>query len=183
MQKIALLLFFLSFFGISSFGQTFTLMSDDMGGQSTKAQEFNGFGCSGDNISPQLMWENPPEGTKSFAVTVYDPDAPTGSGFWHWVVFNIPADINELPSGSGSTKKMLLPKGAIESVTSYGMPGYGGPCPPPGHGFHTYIYTVYALKTDDLGLDANANPAIVGFNLWMNTIEKASIVSYYKREE
>lgn len=161
--------------------QTFTLKSADIGGQFTKKQEFNAFGCSGENISPQLSWENIPAGTKSFAVTVYDPDAPTGSGFWHWVVFDIPADVKELKSGAGDILKGLAPKGAIQSVTNYGAKGFGGACPPVGHGQHQYIFTVHALKTDKLGLDENTNPAIVGYYLWQNTIAKASIIAYYNR--
>ena len=162
---------------------TFTLTSKDLGGQTTKTQEFNGFGCSGNNQSPQLAWKNAPEGTKSFAITMYDPDAPTGSGFWHWVVFDIPANVNELLTNAGNVKLNLAPKGAIQSKTDYGINGFGGPCPPVGHGFHQYIITVYALKTDKLGLDENTNPAVVGFYLWNNTLAKASIVAYYKRDK
>jgi len=160
---------------------TFTLVSKDLGGESTKVHEFNGFGCSGDNQSPHLSWKNAPEGTKSFAVTMYDPDAPTGSGFWHWVVFDIPSNVNELVTNAGNTALNLAPKQAIQSITDYGIKGFGGPCPPEGHGFHQYIITVYALKTDTLGLDDNINPAVVGFNLWNQTLAKASIVAYYKR--
>ncbi|MEP6930008.1 MAG: YbhB/YbcL family Raf kinase inhibitor-like protein [Flavobacterium sp.] len=161
--------------------KTFTLSSKDLGGEATKTQEFNGFGCSGENQSPQLLWKNAPEGTKSFAITMYDPDAPTGSGFWHWIAFNIPANVNEIVTNAGNAKLNLFPKGAIQSITDYGIKGFGGPCPPEGHGFHEYIITVYALKTDKLELTENTNPAIVGFNLWNNTIAKASIVAYYKR--
>lgn len=164
------------------FGQkTFMLSGKNLGGQGTKIQEFNGFGCLGENKSPQLFWQNAPEGTKSFAITMYDPDAPTGSGFWHWVVFDIPSNVNELVENAGNSKLNLMPKGAIQSLTDYGIKEFGGPCPPEGHGFHQYIITVYALKKDKLGLTENINPAVVGFNLWANTIEKASIVLYYKR--
>ncbi len=161
---------------------TFTLMSKDLGGQTTKTQEFNGFGCSGENTSPQLSWINAPEGTKSFAITMYDPDAPTGSGWWHWLVFDIPANINELVSNAGNIKLNLAPKGSIQSVTDYGSKGFGGPCPPKGHGWHKYEITVYALKTDKLGLDENTNAAVVGYYLSNNTLAKATIVSYYKRD-
>ncbi len=160
---------------------TFTLSSKDLGGQATKTQEFSGFGCTGKNESPQLSWANAPEGTQSFAVTMYDPDAPTGSGWWHWLVFDIPANVNELVTNAGNIELNLAPKGAIQSVTNYGAAGYGGPCPPEGHGLHQYIITVYALKTDKLGLDAQTNPAIVGYYLNNNTLAKASIVSYYQR--
>lgn len=166
------------------FGQsTFTLLSKNLGGQATKAQEFNGFGCTGNNESPQLSWKNAPEGTKSFAVTMYDPDAPTGSGWWHWIVFDIPTDVNELVKNAGNVSMHLAPKGSIQSVTDYGVEGYGGPCPPAGHGLHEYIITVYALKTDTLGLTKDTNPAVVGYYLWNNTIAKASIVAYYKKEK
>ncbi|WP_350287232.1 YbhB/YbcL family Raf kinase inhibitor-like protein [uncultured Croceitalea sp.] len=167
---------------VTVFGQnTFTLSSTDLGGQATKMQEFNGFGCSGENQSPQLSWKNAPEGTKSFAITMYDPDAPTGSGFWHWVVFDIPVDVNELATNAGNVELNMAPKGAIQSITDYGIKGFGGPCPPQGHGFHQYIITVYALKTDTLGLNDTINPAVVGFNLWNQTLAKSSIVAYYKR--
>ncbi len=162
---------------------TFTLSSANLGGEATIDQEFNGFGCTGKNESPQLSWENAPEGTKSFAITMYDPDAPTGSGWWHWLVFDIPSDTKELKAGAGNVSLNLTPEGAIQSITDYGAQGYGGPCPPPGHGLHQYIITVYALKTDKLGLDENANAAVVGYYLWNNTIAKASIVAYYQRKE
>ncbi|HKK80320.1 MAG TPA: YbhB/YbcL family Raf kinase inhibitor-like protein [Phaeodactylibacter sp.] len=157
-------------------------MSEDVGGQATEKQEFNAFGCNGENVSPQLSWENAPEGTKSFAITMYDPDAPTGSGFWHWVIVDIPADATTIPAGAGSTKKNMLPKGALQTVTSYGAPGYGGPCPPKGHGIHEYMITIHALDTEQLGVKAKTNPAVVGFNLWQHTLAKASIVMYYSRD-
>ncbi|MBS1582678.1 MAG: YbhB/YbcL family Raf kinase inhibitor-like protein [Bacteroidetes bacterium] len=162
-------------------GQTFTLKSADVGGQATEKQVFNSFGCTGQNLSPQLSWENAPAGTKSFAITMYDPDAPTGSGFWHWVVFDLPATTTTLPTGAGDPNKGLLPAGAVQSMTDFGAPGYGGPCPPPGHGLHQYIVTVYALKTDKLGLDAKTGPPLVGFNLHGQTLAKASLVFYYGR--
>ncbi len=161
---------------------TFTLSSKDLGGNATVTEEFDGFGCTGKNQSPALEWSNVPEGTKSFAITMYDPDAPTGSGWWHWVVFDIPANIDHIVTDAGRVEKNLMPKEAIQSITNYGITGYGGPCPPEGHGIHQYTITVHALKVDKLGLDANTNPAIVGYYIWNNTIEKASIVTYYKRE-
>jgi Raf kinase inhibitor-like YbhB/YbcL family protein len=169
------------FLATQGFGQTFTLRSSDVGGQATMKQVFNGFGCSGENISPQLGWDHAPEGTKSFALTMYDPDAPTGSGWWHWLVFNIPATATQLPSNAGNVSAGLAPAGAIQSMTDFGRPGYGGPCPPPGDGPHMYLITVYALKVDKLDLDQKASPAMVGFNINANTIEKASIVMYYGR--
>lgn len=162
-----------------TFAQTFTLKSSDVGGQATQKQFANVFGCNGENISPQLSWENAPAGTQSFAVTLFDKDAPTGSGFWHWVIFNIPADVKELKSGAGDISKGLAPKGSIQIKTDAGTPGYVGPCPPPGAP-HEYLITVYALKSK-LELDANVTPAYVGFNLSFAVIEKASIVMYGKR--
>lgn len=184
MKKSNLILVLLITFSSSIFAQnTFTLISDDIGGSTTITQEFNGFGCTGKNESPHLSWKNAPEGTKSFAITMYDPDAPTGSGWWHWLVFDIPATVKELVTNAGNPKLNLAPKDAIQSITNYGVNGYGGPCPPEGHGLHQYIITVHALKTDKLGLEANTNPAVVGYYLWNNTIAKASIIAYYKREK
>lgn len=184
MQKLIFISTVLIFFTINSFGQsTFTLSSKNLGGNSTKIEEFNGFGCTGQNQSPQLSWKNVPAGTKSFAITMYDPDAPTGSGWWHWVVFDIPADVQSIVEGAGSIEKALMEKEVIQSITNYGVPGYGGPCPPENHGIHQYVVTVHALKVDKLGLDENTNPAIVGYYIWINTIAKASIVTYYERKK
>ncbi len=182
MKKASLILGLIAL-STSILAQTFTLSSTDLGGQANKTQEFSGFGCTGENKSPQLSWTNAPEGTKSFAITMYDPDAPTGSGWWHWLVFDIPAEITELAPNAGNIELNLTPKGAIQSITDYGTRGYGGPCPPVGHGIHQYVITVYALKTDKLGLDENTNPPTVGYYLWKNTLAKASIVTYYQREK
>jgi len=156
--------------------QTFTLKSNEIGGQATNRQFFNGFGCHGENTSPELSWENAPAGTQSFAVTIYDKDAPTGSGFWHWLIFNIPANVMELKSNAGDVNKTIAPQGAVQSISDFGKAGYGGPCPPAGP-IHEYLITVYALKST-LSLDRNTGPALVGFNLNANTIAKASIVMY-----
>lgn len=182
MQKSNFIFIGLQMLALTAFSQnTFTLKSNDLGGEASISQEFNGFGCTGDNQSPQLSWSNAPEGTKSFAVTMYDPDAPTGSGWWHWVVFDIPADVTELVANTGNIDLKLSPKGAIQSINDYGMKGYGGPCPPKGHGLHQYMITVYALKTETLGLTAETNAAVVGYYLWNNTLAKASIVAYYQK--
>jgi Raf kinase inhibitor-like YbhB/YbcL family protein len=162
-----------------SSAQTFTLKSNDIGGQATQKQMLNAYGCTGENASPQLFWENAPEGTQSFAVTMYDKDAPTGSGFWHWVVFNIPANITELKSGAGDITKSLMPQGAIQSNSDGGRPGYGGPCPQPGPA-HLSLITAYALKSK-LTLDKNATPAMVGLMINNNLIAKASLVMYAQR--
>ena len=168
---------------MGSFAQsgTFTLHAPKLGGQATLQEVFNGMDCTGKNLSPALSWTDAPEGTKSFAITLYDPDAPTGSGWWHWVVFDIPATTKELPMGVGSPKQGSLPAGAVQSMTDFGAPGYGGPCPPVGHGPHTYILTVHALDVERLGLDQTATAPMVGFNLGMHTLGKATLVFYYER--
>lgn len=161
--------------------ENFTLTSKDLGGQLSDQQVFSGFGCTGKNISPQLLWKNAPVGTKSFAITVYDPDAPTGSGWWHWVVFNIPATVAQLAADAGNPAKELAPKGSVQSVTDYGKPGFGGACPPEGDKPHRYVFTVYALKIEKLELDSTSPPAMVGYYLNQNALAKASLVSYYGR--
>jgi hypothetical protein len=160
---------------------SFTLESNDLEGQLSMKEVFNGFGCTGKNISPALSWKDAPKGTKSFALTVYDPDAPTGSGWWHWVVFNLPATVTSLPADAGNAAKALMPKGAVQSLTSYGKGGFGGACPPAGDRAHRYVFTVYALDVEALDLDASAMPALVGYMLNAHAIEKASLISYYGR--
>lgn len=179
MKKIALTLFTSALLGTAALAQTFTLKSADVGGQATQKQFANTFGCHGENMSPQLSWEHAPEGTQSFAVTIFDKDAPTGSGFWHWVIFNIPAGTTELKTNAGDIAKMIAPKEAVQSMTDFGKPGYGGPCPPPGAP-HEYLITVYALK-NKLDLNKDAMPAIVGFYLNSSMLAKASIVMYAKQ--
>ena len=161
--------------------EVFTLKSDQIGGQLTINEVYSGFGCTGKNISPQLQWMNAPKNTKSFALTVYDPDAPTGSGWWHWVVFNIPADTMGLATDAGNPQKNLAPKGSVQSMTDYGKPGFGGACPPQGDKPHRYIFTVFALDVPKLDLDEKANAALAGFMLNGHAIEKASLISYYGR--
>ncbi len=157
-----------------------TLTSPDIkpGAKLADEQVFNSFGCSGKNVSPALAWSGAPKGTKSFALNVYDPDAPTGSGFWHWVVFNIPADTTSLAKGAGDPKSDAAPKGAIQGKTDYGVAGYGGPCPPKGPAHH-YIFTIYAVDVDKLDADENATAAVVGFNLHFHTLAKASLTGVY----
>lgn len=162
-----------------SFAGNFTLSSSDVGGQFTIKQEFNGFGCVGDNISPSLAWSDAPKGTQSFAVTIYDPDAPTGSGWWHWIVYNIPKTVSSIPTNASA--EGTLPKGSVESMTSYGSAGYGGACPPKGDKAHRYIITVYALDVESFDLSNNASPAMVGYNLNAHAIQKSSIIAYYGR--
>jgi len=142
---------------------------------------FKGFGCTGGNVSPALSWSGAPSGTKSFAVTMYDPDAPTGSGWWHWVVFNIPAGTTSLPKGAGDVKKKLMPKGAIQSRTDYGAAGYGGPCPPPGAKPHRYQITVFAVDVDKpAGREERCGfAALVGYDLGSHTLAKATLTGLY----
>jgi Raf kinase inhibitor-like YbhB/YbcL family protein len=139
-----------------------------------------GFGCSGSNVSPALAWSGAPDGTRSFAVTCFDPDAPTGSGFWHWLVVNIPPDVTALAAGAGSGDG--LPKGALQTRTDFGAPGYGGPCPPEGDHPHRYLFTVYAVSADALPVEAETSAAVIGFQLNFNTLEKASLMGLYKRD-
>ena len=161
----------------------FTLSSSDIQGQITDEQVFNGFGCSGKNISPQLSWKNTPAGTKSFAVTAYDPDAPTGSGWWHWLAFNMDDSVAGLATGASisGVDKQTMPAGTVESMTSYGSVGFGGACPPEGDKPHRYIFTVYALDTEKIEQGADARPELIGFFLNSHAIAKASIMAYYGR--
>lgn len=129
------------------------------------------------NRSPQLSWSGAPAGTKSFAVTCYDPDAPTGSGFWHWTVANIPADVTRLAEGASPAG---LPQGAVEGRTDFGEPGFGGAAPPPGHGPHRYIFTVFAVDTERLDVTPGNSGAVFGFNLHFHTLAKASITGVYE---
>lgn len=149
------------------------------GGTLTNTQVFSGFGCTGENISPDLKWSGAPKETKFFAVTVYDPDAPTGSGWWHWTVFNIPADVTSLPTKAGN-EKSLLPSGAIQGRTDFGKPGFGGPCPPKGDKPHRYIFKVFALK-DKVDLDQEASGALVGFYLNSLKLAEGKITAKYGR--
>jgi len=140
-----------------------------------------GFGCAGANRSPQLSWHGAPEGTKSFALTCYDPDAPTGSGFWHWVVVNIPPDVASLAQDAGNPKAGGLPKGALQVRTDYGAPGYGGPCPPAGDHPHRYFFTVHAVGVERLDVTPDTSAAVVGFQLHFNSLAKARLMGLYKR--
>src|SRR6202166_1139049 len=160
----------------------FTVLSDDVadGKQMSNAQVYNSFGMSGENISPGLRWSGFPAETQGFAVTCYDPDAPTGSGFWHWLVVNIPANVSELAAGAGSAGGRL-PTGALQTRTDFGAPGYGGPCPPAGDHPHRYLFTVFAVKADKLNVKADTSAAVVGFNLHFNTLAKAEIMGLFKR--
>jgi Raf kinase inhibitor-like YbhB/YbcL family protein len=159
----------------------FTLTSPDLkGGKLGEEQVFDGMGCTGGNVSPALSWSGAPAGAKSFVLTVYDPDAPTGSGWWHWVVYDIPADAKELPKGAGSGKADL-PAGAKEARTDFGKKGFGGACPPPGKP-HRYVFTLFALKTDKLEVPDDASPAMIGFMTRANAVGQASVTATYGRK-
>jgi len=178
-------------FGIAAFAstaaqaQTMTLSSPDIkdGGTIANQQVFKGFGCTGDNISPALSWSGAPANTKSFAISIYDPDAPTGSGWWHWVVYNIPASTTSLPKDAGDPSKGLMPKGAVQSRTDFGTVGYGGPCPPPGDKPHHYRITVFALDVDQLpnAKGDAASAALVGFDINFHTLAKVTLTGMYGR--
>jgi Raf kinase inhibitor-like YbhB/YbcL family protein len=160
----------------------FSLSSSDIkaGGTIAEEQVFKGFGCSGGNVSPALAWKGAPKATKSFALSIYDPDAPTGSGFWHWVVFNIPAGTTSIAKGASKTS---MPAGAIESRTDFGVPGYGGPCPPQGDKPHHYHFQLFAVDVPTLeGADANTTAAVIGFMLHFHTIAKTQFVATYGRK-
>jgi len=159
------------------------LVSPDIGQGKTLSEDqvFNGFGCKGKNLSPELHWSGAPEGTKSFAVMVYDPDAPTGSGFWHWIVYNIPATEDHLPAEAGDPKQPRgLPKGAVQGRNDFGNAAYGGPCPPPGKPHH-YHFRLFALKVPKLDLPADATGAMIGFNVNANKLAETDLMGLYGR--
>lgn len=159
----------------------FTLASPDLeDGALTPTHEFAGFGCSGGNASPALSWTEPPPGTQSFALLVHDADAPTGgAGWWHWVVVDLPADTRSLPAGAGSGG--TLPTGARQMRTDFGATGWGGPCPPPGHGVHHYTFTLVALKVPTLDVSADATASLVGYMALSQSLGTATVVGTYER--
>jgi Raf kinase inhibitor-like YbhB/YbcL family protein len=161
----------------------FELTSTDIqaGKPMSKSQEYQGFDCDGANISPQLTWRNAPEGTKSFAVTVYDPDAPTGSGWWHWIAFNIPADVQQLPVGAGNPKSDPAVDGMIQHRSDYGTPGYCGACPPKGDKAHRYQFKVFALDVERLEIAPESSAALVGFTLNAHKLGVAELEALYQR--
>lgn len=152
---------------------SFSLESDDVQDGEPLDSRHAHASVGGEDASPHLRWSGFPEETKGFALTCYDPDAPTGSGFWHWVLFNIPAGVTELPTGASGSD--ALPEGAVEARNDYGSTGYGGAAPPGGDGLHRYVYTVFALDTDHLDLPAEASPAYLGFNITFHTLARAAI--------
>jgi Raf kinase inhibitor-like YbhB/YbcL family protein len=150
---------------------------DYLGNDFILSAEF-GFGCAGGNRSPHIAWSGAPAGTKSFALHCHDPDAPTGSGFWHWVVVNIPPNVTELPVGAGNPGGKM-PADALQARNDIGTAGYIGPCPPEGHP-HRYLFTIFAVS-DMLDVKPETTPAVIGFHLFFKALEKASIMGLYKR--
>ena len=144
-------------------------------------QVFNGFGCTGPNVSPALQWSGAPAGTRSFALTIYDPDAPTGSGWWHWIVYDMPPGVNTLASGAGDASGKGLPGGAKHGRSDFGTYAFGGACPPEGHSPHHYIFTLYALDLDTLGVPADASAALIGYMIGHHTLAKSSFTALYSR--
>lgn len=171
----------LALFTFVSQAADFQVTSSDIktGEPLSDAQVFGGFGCQGDNMSPALSWSGAPKGTKSFAVTAYDPDAPTGSGWWHWTVVNIPLSVSSLATNSGQKGGAMLPAGAVQGRNDFGYDGFGGACPPKGDKPHHYHFKVWALKSDKLPIDSNSSGALVGFMLTANTIATAEVVPVY----
>lgn len=181
----------------------FVLTSPDFkeGGTIKAEQVFNGSGCSGQNVSPELSWSGAPAGAKSFALTVYDPDArtrwlhrlksfalaiydpdaSTRSGWLHWVIVNISANVTSLPKDAGNIQAGVAPAGSIQSRTSFGTVGWAGPCPPQGDKPHHYVFTIFALDLDRLPVDANTSAIYVGFNLHYHNVGKATLTGTYGR--
>ncbi|MFC4950422.1 YbhB/YbcL family Raf kinase inhibitor-like protein [Pseudonocardia sp. GCM10023141] len=163
---------------------TFTVSSTDVSDGATlpTAQISGIFGAGGEDVSPQLTWSGFPEGTKSFVVTVYDPDAPTAAGFWHWAVVDIPASVTSLATGAGDEKGSGLPDGAFQLANDAGLKQYLGAAPPAGHGPHRYFTAVHAVDVESLGIPDGATPAFLGFNLFSHTLARAVIVPVYENK-
>lgn len=180
--SLALAVFFVSC-QMSQAALPFSVSSTNLtdGGTIPAKHVYNSFGCTGKNISPQISWKNAPLETKSFAVTVYDPDAPTGSGWWHWLVINIPAKYSELPMNFGEKNQFALQEQIMQVRNDFGTFSFGGPCPPIKDRQHRYVFTVYALRAEKLELNENASAALAGFMINQAVLAKASFSAFYAR--
>lgn len=163
--------------------ESFALTSTDVSDSATlPTPQVSGiFGAGGEDVSPHLTWSGFPSDTKSFVVTCFDPDAPTGSGFWHWTVFNIPASVTSLETNAGSQDGAAIPEGAGQLRNDAGLPGYLGAAPPAGHGPHRYVFAVHALSVGSLPITDEVTPAICGFNMFGNTIARATMTPVYEQ--
>jgi len=161
----------------------FTLTSADIAANAPidPRFEFDGFGCSGQNQSPALCWSGAPAGTQSFALTMYDPDAPSGSGWWHWFVIDLPASTTELPANAGAHNSTALPPGARQIRNDFGVPAWGGLCPPPGDKPHRYVFTIHALSVPRLDIPDDATAALAGFMVNAHSLGKATLTGLYGR--
>lgn len=178
---LAMTLLSTSFSTVASAESLILTSSDISAGEfMPKAQEFIGFGCSGGNQSPALSWSGAPEGTEAFAILVHDPDAPTGSGWWHWQLINIPSEINSLAAGAGDESGKSIPQGSLQIENDYGVAAFGGACPPEGHGVHRYQFTLHALSKK-LDLPQDASGALVSYMVRANSIASTTLEALYKR--
>jgi Raf kinase inhibitor-like YbhB/YbcL family protein len=183
LERLLLLLVFICVSTVSYAGE-FVLSSPEIDDNTSLSEEqvYKGFGCLGQNSSPALVWSGAPEGTKTYAITVFDPDAPTGSGWWHWLVYNIPSHVGGVVAGAGTTSGDLLPLGAIQGRSDYGEYTFGGACPPQGEEAHRYVFTVHALKSEKLDVPKDASAALISFLVNANSLGKASITATYGRK-
>jgi Raf kinase inhibitor-like YbhB/YbcL family protein len=182
--RSALLATFLTLLVSASPVQAMELRSASLepGAQVPETHVYDGFGCSGDNLSPALEWSRVPEGTESLALTVYDPDAPTGSGWWHWLVYDIPAAERELPLWAGASSRLnLLPAGTKQGRNDYGEHAYGGPCPPPGDEPHRYVFRIFALDVKSLPISEDVPAAQIGYQVRAHALDSGKFVFYYSR--
>jgi Raf kinase inhibitor-like YbhB/YbcL family protein len=160
---------------------SFVLSSPDIAPNATIAPDHAYDGCGGGNHSPALRWSGAPPHTLGYALTVYDPDAPSGSGWWHWQAYDLAASVQQLARHAGAASGKNLPVGAHQGLNDYSQAGYGGPCPPPGDPPHRYVFTLFALKVSRLELPPVASCALVGFNLNALALARASFTAYYGR--
>jgi Raf kinase inhibitor-like YbhB/YbcL family protein len=167
----------------SAQGRGFTIRSNNIieGSVISNKHVFDGFGCTGKNLSPHISWRGAPQETQSFALTVYDPDATTGSGWWHWVVLNIPKNYSSLPTNFGERNQFQIRDEVNQIRNDFSNFSFGGPCPPSGDRPHRYVFTIYALRTSKLALQENASAALAGFLINQSSIGQASFTAYFGR--